>query len=127
MVIVLIRRFVQPDKEGEFLAAYRARQPIENPAFKGETLTRVSTAPEIPAGLRGLALNGLACITFLNVSRWESWEAFTQQFDVTGTGFDPDIETTARQRTVLDVMFETPSVLDLPDGPKSTTERQGQR
>ena len=109
MVIVLIRRFIRPDKEKEFLTAYHTRQPIEVPAFKGETLTRVSSAPETPAGLRGLALSGLACVTFLNISRWESWEAFAHQFDVTGTGFDPDIETTARQRVVLEVMFETSS------------------
>lgn len=110
MVIILIRRFLRPDKEEEFLAAYRARKPIDNPKFRGETLTRVGSAPDIPPGLRSLALNGPACVTYLNVSKWESWEAFAQQFDITGAGFDPDMETAPRQRMVLDVMAETPSV-----------------
>ena len=104
MIIVLIRRFVKPDKEQAFLASYKAQKPIDNPAFKGETLTRISDNPNLPSGLRSLALNGPACVTYLNIATWESWEAFADQFDVNSPGFDPEIETTARQRTVLDIV-----------------------
>jgi hypothetical protein len=41
MVIILIRRlirrFVKPDKEAEFLEKYRAQQPLNNPAFMEES------------------------------------------------------------------------------------------
>jgi hypothetical protein len=104
MVILLIRRFVRADKEKEFLATYDAQKPTGNPAFKGETLTRVSDAADLPAGLRGLALNGPTCITYLNIATWDSWEAFAQQFDVSGSSFDADTETAPRQRIVLDVV-----------------------
>lgn len=116
MVIVLIRRFIRQDKEKDFLASYGARPSIENPAFRGETLTRVDSTPDLPAGLRSLALNGMGCVTFINASRWTSWSAFAQQFDITGMGFDPEMETAARQRTVLDVMFDTPPTVDVPQG-----------
>src|SRR5215831_14354317 len=60
MVVILIRRFVRADKEDEFLRNYLAQKPLENPEFLGETLTRVSDATGMPAGLRGFALNGSA-------------------------------------------------------------------
>lgn len=107
--VIMIRRFVRPDREQEFLASYRAQKPTGNPAFKGETLTKVSESPELPAGLRGLALNGPSCITYLNIAHWDSWEAFADQFDVSGMGFDPETETAPRQRLALDVMIENGS------------------
>lgn len=109
MVIVMIRRFVRSDKELEFLEKYRADAPSQNPAFRGETLTKVCDEASLPAGLRGLALNGPGCVTYLNVARWDSWGAFAEQFDVSGVGFDPDTETAARQRIVLDVVEDRPS------------------
>src|SRR6266446_4061347 len=55
MVIILIRRFVKPDKETEFLENYRAQQPLNNPAFIGETLTRLVDSSSLPGGLRSFA------------------------------------------------------------------------
>ena len=106
MVIIMIRRFVRPDREVEFLASYRAQSPTANPAFRGETLTRVSDDTLLPPGLRGLPLNGPTCVTYINIAEWDSWEAFTGQFDVSGIAFDPDIETAPRQRVVLDVISQ---------------------
>jgi len=107
MVVILIRRFVRADKEDEFLRNYLAQKPLENPEFLGETLTRVSDATGMPAGLRGFALNGSSCVTYLNIAQWQSWEAFAAHFaqQLTPTGdFNPEIETAPRQRAVLDVI-----------------------
>jgi hypothetical protein len=105
MIVVLIRRFVRADRVERFLDTYRAQQPSKNPAFKGETLARVSDESSLPAGLRGFALNGPACVTFLNVAKWESWQAFVDEFSAQiDSGFDPEIETAPRQRAVLDVI-----------------------
>lgn len=107
MVIVLIRRFVRIGREKEFLDTYLAQRPTQNPAFKGETLTRVGDEAALPAGLRGLSLGEPGCVTYLNVARWASWQAFADAFDA-GVAFDPEIETAPRQRTVLDVVLDTP-------------------
>jgi hypothetical protein len=103
MVIILIRRFVRPDREPEFLATYRAQTPFKKPACKGEKLTRIGDAAAIPPGLRGIALSGPGCVTYLNIAKWDSWVSFAKQFPLADT-FDPKIETAPRQRAVLDVI-----------------------
>lgn len=107
MVIVLIRRFIRADREADFLTKYQAQKPIDNPAFKGETLTKICEASGVPAGLRGIALNGPGCVTYINIAKWDSWEAFASHFPLADT-FDSEIETASRQRAVLDVI-ESPS------------------
>lgn len=105
MVIILIRRFVKPNQEKEFLAAYSAQKPVGNIAFKGETLTKVNSEKDLPPGLSSLPLNAPECITYLNVAQWASWDAFAEQFDVTSsTVFDPTFETQPRQRLTLNVV-----------------------
>src|SRR5712691_341644 len=64
MVIILIRRFVKPDKETEFLENYRAQQPLNNPAFIGETLTRLVDSSSLPGGLRSFALGEPSSVTY---------------------------------------------------------------
>jgi hypothetical protein len=54
--------------------------------------------------MRGLALNGSACVTYINIAKWDSWEAFSKEFDTSKPGFNPDIETAPRQRAILDVI-----------------------
>ena len=56
--------------------------------------------------MRSLVLNGPACVTYIN---WDSWDAFAALFDVNAVGFDPETETAARQRMVLDVIEGGPS------------------
>jgi hypothetical protein len=105
MYIVLIRRFVRLDREPEFLGSFRDQKPNKNPAFLGETLTKVSDDASLPPRLRSLALNGASCVTYLNIARWDSREAFEQQFLAAGSSdFDPEIETSPRQRMLLDVV-----------------------
>jgi hypothetical protein len=106
MVIILIRRFVKLDKEAEFLESYRAQQPLSNPAFKGETLTRLVDGSSLPAGLPSFALGEPSSVTYLNVARWQSWEAFAEHFaDQLASGsFNPEIETVPRQRAVVEVI-----------------------
>ncbi len=108
MIIVMIRRFVRPDREGQFLTDYRASQP-NNPAFLGETLTRLSEDTGLPPGLRSLELSAPSCVTYLNIARWESWSDFLSAFpkSAEGGGFDPDVETAPRERAVFEVKAET--------------------
>ena len=40
--------------------------------------------PELSHQLRGFALNGPACVTYLNIAKWESWEAFAEQLASAG-------------------------------------------
>jgi hypothetical protein len=106
MVIILTRRFVRSDREEAFLSSYRAQRPTTSPAFRGESLTRVNESPSLPAKLRGFGVNGPACVTYLNIAKWDSWEAaFADQFKGAGD-FNPDLETAPRQRLVLDVVVE---------------------
>jgi len=105
MVIILIRRFIRPDRVEKFLETYKAQKPVENAAFKGETLTRVVDDSSLPAGLRSFALGGPSSVTYLNVAKWESWEAFAKQFaaQIDAGSFDAEIETAPRQRAVLEI------------------------
>jgi hypothetical protein len=104
MVIMLIRRFIRPDREDEFLAAYMTQSPNSDPAFQGETLTKVSDDEGVPADLRGLSLGYPNGIAYLNIASWKSWAAFRDHFAKAGTGFDPEIETAPAQVAVLDVV-----------------------
>jgi hypothetical protein len=106
MYIVLIRRFVRLDREPEFLARFRDQKPPnDNAAFLGETLTKVSDDASLPPRLRSFALNGASCATYLNIARWDSREAFEQHFLGAGSSdFDPELETSPRQRMLLDVV-----------------------
>jgi hypothetical protein len=46
---------------------------------------------------------------YLNVAKWDSWEAFAQQFaaQLASGSFNPEIETAPRQRAVLEVISDT--------------------
>jgi hypothetical protein len=113
MVIVVIRRFVRPDRVGEFIAAYQKQAPINNPAFRGETLARGSDRRRLPPALRRLVVDETAGVTFINIAKWESWRAFEAQFadqlarEEVGA-FDREIETAPSQRILLDVLEDHP-------------------
>jgi len=105
VVIVLIRRFIRADREEEFLARYRSHRPTNNPAFKGEHLTKVSDDAGLPPRLRSFRLEEPSCVTYLYVSRWDSWQAFEKHFlEAYQSDFDPEIERRPRERIVLDVV-----------------------
>ncbi len=109
MVIIIIRRFVRPDKIDGFIEAYKKQAPVNNPAFKGETLARASERSRLPESLRRLVADDTDGITVINIAKWESWSAFEAQFaeeiarEKTGA-FDPALETAPSQRMLLDVL-----------------------
>lgn len=102
MMLVLIRRCVRRDKEAEFLASYNQDKP-NNPDFVEETLTKVNNSAELPEAMRSLSIAGADCVTYLNIARWRSAEAFRQHFNPS-TMHDPEFEVSDRVRVVLDVV-----------------------
>jgi hypothetical protein len=102
MVIVLIRRSVKREKEAEFLATYSQEKP-NHPDFLEETLTKVNDSTDLPEAMRSLPITSADCVTYLNVARWKSAEAFRQHFNPR-TMHDPEIETSDRLRIVLEIV-----------------------
>lgn len=113
MVIILIRRFVRADRVNAFVEAYQKQAPVDNPAFKGETLARATERSSLPASLRGLVADDTSGVTVINIAKWESWSAFASQFadelarEEAGA-FDAEIETAPSQRILLDVVEDHP-------------------
>jgi hypothetical protein len=101
MIIILVRRFVRTDREKRFLASYRDQAPIEDPAFFGETLTKLNDSIDLPAEMKSLPLGTAGCVTYLNIAKWESWEAFEKHFADMPSGFDREIETAPAQQAVM--------------------------
>lgn len=118
MVIILIRRFIRPDRETKFLESYRTQQPSNNPDFISEILTKVVDDISLPTALRSFTLGEPSCVTYLNIAQWKSWEAFARQFgeQIASGSFDPEIETAPRQRAVLEQKQARP----LPETPGIT-------
>jgi hypothetical protein len=104
MVIVLIRRCVRPDKIDEFLASYKKQKPTNNPEFLDEHLTRVDTSAALPEALRNFPISGNDCITFINVARWKTIEAFEKEYSPKPGYYDPAIEVGPRVRAILNVL-----------------------
>jgi hypothetical protein len=104
MVIVLVRRCVKRDKETEFLESYRQQKPTDNADFLDEELTKVVTSETLPEPMRSLPLacDG-DCVTYVNVARWKTAEAFRNHFDPR-TYHDPAIECSDRLRVVLELV-----------------------
>jgi hypothetical protein len=106
MVIIFIRRFIRLDKEELFLQGYKDQTPFDNPAFRGETLTKVNSSAELPPRLRSMELAGPDCATYLNIAMWDSWEAFADHFLKNPDDLDGEIETAPRERAVLNPVDE---------------------
>src|SRR5690349_15588710 len=100
MDIILIQRFVRPDREEQFLAKYRS-QVSSHPDFINEWLTKLADNEDVPAGLAGLLKPVEGCLNYVNVAIWKDWRSFVGQCDLTEDDYDPDIEIAPRQRTVL--------------------------
>lgn len=115
MVIIIIRHFVRPHKVDAFLEAYRKQTPINDPAFRGETLARASDRSSLPASLRRLVSDESGGITVINIAKWDSWSAFATHFaeeiakeDI--GAFDREIKTAPSQRILLDVVEDHPKI-----------------
>lgn len=109
MYMIVIRRFVRPDREAEFLSKYEAEKS-KHPDFRGETLSKIVDAESVPACLKGLLEIEADCINFLNIARWESWESFNGQCEMSGGYYDKELETRPRERLILEVIREVPGV-----------------
>jgi len=108
MIVVLIRRFVRPEREKEFLGRFQREKPLHDPNFKGEILVRVNDDPSLPEVLRTWKVAEPNCITYVNIAKWDSWKAFAAHFNVdteraSSSNYDPKIETAARQVSILGV------------------------
>ncbi len=104
MVIILVRRFVRSDREKQFLASYRDQAPIDDPAFAGETLTRLNDSADLPTSMKSLPIGAAHCVTYLNIAKWASWSAFERHFAKMPSGFDPEIETAPAQQAVMNIV-----------------------
>lgn len=100
MVIVMIRRCVKRDKEGDFLASYKGQKP-DHPDFIDETLTKINNSSELPEPLRSWSIDCGDCVTYVNIARWKSVKSFEAHFKPK-TMHDPKIECSDRIRVVLD-------------------------
>jgi hypothetical protein len=109
MVIIIIRRFVRPDRVEAFIESYQRQAPINNPAFKGEMLARATPRTDLPENLRNLVADDSGGVTVINIARWDSWSAFASQFadELAGEAigaFNAEIETAPSQRLLLNVL-----------------------
>jgi hypothetical protein len=108
MIVVLIRRFVRTDRERDFLARFQREKPTNDEHFKGEILVRVNDDPCLPQALRSWKVGEPNCITYVNIAKWASWQAFAKHFKIDpardpSLNYDPEIETAARQTSILSV------------------------
>jgi hypothetical protein len=108
MIVVLIRRFIRRGKEKEFLARFQCEKPLNDLNFKGEILVRVNDDLSLPEALRSWKVAEPNCVTYVNIAKWESWRAFAAHFKVDrgegpSSNYDPEIETAARQVSILSV------------------------
>jgi hypothetical protein len=103
--IVLIRRFIMPDRNTDFLA-WIARQPaVTASGFISKTLTRLDPSLELTPGLNGFHVGGNGdCITFVMVERWKSLEHFKAYVPKASTSDQDEFEAWPRQRVVLPVV-----------------------
>ena len=108
MFIIAIRRFVRPDREQEFLAAYRDDR-TRHPDFCGETLTKLSGDEAIPPAMATLFTARPGCLTYVNIARWANWNSFVDQCEMSPNSFDTEIEVAPRERVVLEVVEEVPA------------------
>lgn len=102
--VVLIRRFIKPDRAADF-AAWAAGQPAVTAAgFLGKTLTRVDASPELPPGLNSFHIAGNSgSATFVMIERWASVEHFKAYVPRASTADQDEFEMLPRQRVVLSV------------------------
>jgi hypothetical protein len=109
MVIILVRRFVRPDREERFLASYRDQAPIDDAAFLGETLTRLNDSGELSADMKSFPLATPGCVTYVNIAKWRSWRAFENHFSAVPYTFDAEIETAPAQQAVMEIVERSPA------------------
>lgn len=103
--IVLIRRFIKPHREQDFLAWVKVQPPLDKPGFQGKTLTRVEEMADLPPALNTFHLAGNpGCVTYVMVERWKSVEDFRAYVPKASTSDQDEFEAAPRQRVILSVV-----------------------
>src|SRR5262245_4610689 len=102
--VVLIRRFVKPERADEYAAHVATLPPVTARGFVAKTLTRVDPALDLPPGLNSFHVAGNAdCATFVMVEHWASVEDFKAYVPKASTADQDEFEVLPRQRVVLPV------------------------
>ena len=103
--IVLIRRFIRPERAQDFLDWVDRQPAVTAPGFAGKTLTRLDAQSDLPPGLSGLHLAGNpGCVTFVMVERWASVADFRAYVPKASTADQDEFEAFPRQRAILTVV-----------------------
>ncbi|MBU1361347.1 MAG: antibiotic biosynthesis monooxygenase [Gammaproteobacteria bacterium] len=103
--VVLIRRFIKPEREQDFVAWVKAQPPLDRPGFQGKTLTRLDDASQLPPGLNTFHVGANpGAATYIMVERWASIEAFRAYVPNAGTSDQDEYEAAPRQRVILSVV-----------------------
>ena len=103
--IVLIRRFIKPTRERDFLAFVKAQPPLDKPGFQGKTLTRVEEIADLPPALNTFHVAGNpGVVTYVMVERWKSVEDFRAYVPNATTSDQDEFEAAPRQRVILSVV-----------------------
>ena len=103
--LVLIRRFIRPEREQDFLAWHKAQPAVQREGFLGKTLTRLDDRSALPAALNTFHIGANpGCATYVMVERWQSVEAFRAYVPKASTGDQDEYEAAPRQRVILSVV-----------------------
>lgn len=100
--VVLIRRFIKPERADDYVAHVARLPMVTAPGFIRKVLTRLDPALAVPPALNSfhIAGNG-ACVTFVMVEHWDSVEAFKAYVPHASTADQDEFEALPRQRVVL--------------------------
>lgn len=102
--IVLIRKFIKPERAEEFVEWTHNRPAVTAAGFISKTLTRVASGAGLPPGLNGFQLAGNpGCVTFVMVERWASLDEFRAYVPNASTADQDEFEAWPRQRVILPV------------------------
>lgn len=102
---VLVRRFIRPEREQDFVTWYKAQPPVSAAGFLGKTLSKLDPALDLPPALSGFHIAGNpGCVTFLIVERWASVEQFKAFVSKASTADQDQFEAAPRQRAILSVV-----------------------
>ena len=103
--VVLIRRFIRPERAGDFIEAFRRQPPVQAAGFLHKTLTRLDPAADLPPGLNSFHIAGNpGCVTFVTVEHWTSVENFRAYVPKASTADQDEYEAMPRQRVILPVV-----------------------
>lgn len=103
--VVLVRRFIKPERTQDFLAWLKKQPAVTAPGFIGKTFTAVDNTLALSPGLNSFHIAGNPdCATFLIIERWRSVDEFRAYVPKASTADQDEFEIYPRQRTILTVV-----------------------